>query len=110
MFSCWPTSSWASRLCFAALESIAQLGDEIRNYNVSIVVMSDGESNSGNLRELTSEVEKRSIANDVPVYTLLFASAKEAQMKELASAFGGRLFDGRKNLPATFQEVQGYNR
>ena len=93
-----------------ALRSVADLGERLRDYNVSIVVMSDGESNRGSLAELAAEVQRSSLANDVPVYTLLFGQAKEAQMKDLASAFGGRLFDGRRNLAATFQEVQGYNR
>ncbi|MCY2958836.1 MAG: substrate-binding domain-containing protein [Planctomycetota bacterium] len=93
-----------------ALETIDKLGERVRDFNVMVVVMSDGISNSGSVQELKEQVERKGVDNDVPVYTVLFGKAEDGQMKQLAAAFSGRMFDGRKSLAQTFQEVQGYNR
>ncbi len=76
-------------------------------YNCSVVVMTDGMGNLGSKKEMVETF--KNIAKDIPVYSILFASADEYQMEEIADITGGKVFDGRKNLLNAFKMVRGYN-
>jgi len=94
-----------------AFKSIHGLGVPLRDYHTAIVVMTDGRANKGHdLPQVHDELQRAQLEEDIPVYAILFGDADPKQMNALASAFSGRTFDGTKNLVATLQEVQGYNR
>lgn len=77
-------------------------------YHTSIVLMSDGEA-TDSLADFFRTIDSRGIGRDIPIYTILFAEAKEKDMKALAQGMGGKMFDGRKDVAKAFREVRGYN-
>ena len=87
----------------------AQAQDPDRFY--SIVLMSDGQTNSG-----LSEAEFRSIfqrlpapAQQIKTFTVLFGDADKAEMQKVADLTGGRMFDAKsQSLSQIFKEIRGY--
>ena len=75
---------------------------------VSIVLLTDGESNSGlKLRDF----RERYAAGGFParIFPILFGEASVSEMQEIAQLSGGREFDGRKlQLGQVFKEIRGY--
>ena len=74
---------------------------------VSIVLLTDGENNSG----MSFEDFRTRYADAAParVFPILFGEANVKQMQALAAATGGREFDGRKaRLVQVFREIRGY--
>lgn len=74
---------------------------------VSIVLLTDGESNRG----LSFSEFKARYPNGTPVrvFPILFGEANTAQMQALAAFTGGREFDGRSaGLAQVFREIRGY--
>ncbi len=74
---------------------------------VSIVLLTDGESNSG-LR--VSEFRQRYAAGmPARIFPILFGEGNVAEMQQIAQLSGGREFDGRKlRLSSVFREIRGY--
>ena len=77
----------------------------------SIVLLGDGLANEGeNFREFaeiyqTLPPEKRAI----PVFVILYGSASEAEMQELAELTGGKVFDAlHGDLAGAFKEIRGF--
>lgn len=87
-----------------ALELLENESDE---YNVSIIVMTDGEGNIGYL----SDVEKkyRQVGKEIPIYSITFGEAVEDQLNSLANLSNGKVFDGKTDLVEAFKKVRGYN-
>ncbi len=86
-----------------------QATDPNRYY--SIVLMSDGENTDGmpkdsfftDYRQLPPEVQK------IKTFTIVFGSANEQTMQEIANVTAGRTFDSRKtSLSVIFKEIRGY--
>jgi Ca-activated chloride channel family protein len=75
---------------------------------LSIVLMTDGESNTGRgLGEFTSFVP--TAAQRVRVFPILFGEAAEQEMRQVASATGGEVFDARQgDLSKAFCQIRGY--
>jgi Ca-activated chloride channel family protein len=88
------------------LETLRQTGYEGRT--VAVILMTDGQSNRGSFGDVKTAMSRLGIA-DVPIYSILFGEASDAQLKELAQATSGRDFDGRTSLIAAFREARGYN-
>jgi Ca-activated chloride channel family protein len=88
------------------LEILKQSGYEGRA--AAVILMTDGKSNHGSLSDLKRTMDRLGV-QDVPVYSILFGDASEAQLKEIAQATSGRVFDGRTSLIAAFREAKGYN-
>ena len=76
-------------------------------YNLSIILMTDGESNVGSMQELRNEY--RNIKKDIPIYSIMFGSASSYQLEEIAKLTNAKVFDGRTNLLEAFKQVRGYN-
>lgn len=74
---------------------------------VSIVLLTDGENNSGlKLHEFRDRY-----ANGLParIFPILFGEANASEMQQIAQLSGGREFDGRKlQLGQVFKEIRGY--
>lgn len=74
---------------------------------VSIVLLTDGESNQG----LTAEQFRARYpgGTSARIFPILFGEASPAGMRELAQISGGREFDGRHaRLAQVFKEIRGY--
>lgn len=74
---------------------------------VSIVLLTDGENNSG----LKPREFSERFAGGLParIFPILFGEANVAEMQQIAQASGGREFDGRKlQLGQVFKEIRGY--
>lgn len=75
---------------------------------VSIVLLTDGENNSG-LKP--NEFRDRYAAGGLParIFPILFGEANVSEMQQIAQLSGGREFDGRKlQLGQVFKEIRGY--
>ena len=81
--------------------------EDTNKYNTSIILMTDGASNSGSLRQLQSVYQ--SIGKDIPIYSIMFGSASSNQLDGIAQLTNAKVFDGRTNLLEAFKQVRGYN-
>lgn len=75
---------------------------------LSIVLMTDGESNTGRgLGDFTAFVS--TAPQQVRVFPVLFGEAAEQEMRQVASATGGEVFDARQgDLGRAFCQIRGY--
>ena len=80
---------------------------DTNKYNVSVVLMTDGQGNSGSESKMNSAIKNNKI--EVPVYSITFGSASEYQLERIAKATGGMVFDGKEDLLKAFKMVRGYN-
>lgn len=81
--------------------------EDTDKYNVSIVLMTDGEGNDGSYDEMEKAIEEAK--NTIPVYSIMFGSASSRQLQSIANLTSGKVFDGRTNLLEAFKIVRGYN-
>ncbi|MDR2185074.1 MAG: VWA domain-containing protein [Treponema sp.] len=84
-------------------------GYHLQDYVSSIIVMTDGESEDyfdefSRLYETTGMEEL-----DIPVFSIMFGDANQAQLDDLASLTRARVFDGKTDLAAAFKNAKGYN-
>jgi Ca-activated chloride channel family protein len=79
------------------------------DYISSIIVMTDGESSD--YSEEFSRLYKTSGMEDldVPVFSIMFGDANQAQLDGLAALTRARVFDGKTDLVAAFKNAKGYN-
>ena len=92
----------------ASIKALDLLKDENKDeYNLSVVLMTDGIGNVGEYKELSSKYA--SLTNKIPIYSIMFGDADEYQLEEIASLTNGKIFDGKKDLVKAFKEVRGYN-
>ena len=81
------------------------------DFATSIVLMTDGESNTGaGYEDFAQQHAALPVGlRTVPVFTILFGEGNVAEMEEVARVTGGRTFDARSGrLDAAFQEIRGY--
>ena len=92
----------------AAIKAISLLTEEDQTkYNVSVILMTDGEGNVGKYKDLEKQYKK--INKDIPIYSITFGSASQHQLNEIANLTNAKVFDGKTNLIEAFKEVRGYN-
>ena len=95
-------------LHLACAKAVEVLKDEDMNkYNVSVVLMTDGQGNVGTFKMLENSYKQ--INKTIPIYSIMFGSAMESQLKEIAQMSNGKVFDGKNDLVKAFKEVRGYN-
>jgi Ca-activated chloride channel family protein len=94
----------------AAAEAMKQIKVQAESgkYHAAVIVMSDGMSEGG-LPQFNAMLKDTGLGKDVPVFTILFGDAQPEQMKALAEAMSGRMFDGRVDVVQAFREAKGYN-
>ncbi|MBF0302667.1 MAG: VWA domain-containing protein [Desulfamplus sp.] len=97
-----------------ALDILSKEGANIYKYLVSIILMTDGMSNDGNLEDVKTHLEKiKKVNSDFtlpPIFGVTFGSADDRQLKDIAGFSTARVFDGRKEgLVKAFREAKGYN-
>jgi len=89
-----------------ALDQISKIDPE--KYIPAIILMTDGESNTGkNYEDL--ELEWKKNGRDVPIFLIKFGDASDKQLEQIADLTNGAVFDGRKDLISAFRKVKGYN-
>ena len=76
-------------------------------YNLSVVLMTDGEGNSGYFSDYKKAYNN--LKEKIPVYAIMFGSASRYQLEEITDLSNGKVFDGRSNLLSAFKEVRSYN-
>ena len=92
----------------AAQDALDLLKDEdMEKYNLSIVLMTDGQANVGTFRSLQSKY--KTINRQIPIYSIMFGYAMESQLEEIATMSNAKVFDGKTDLVKAFKEVRGYN-
>lgn len=98
----------ATALYPAAIKGLDLLKSEDMNkYNVSVVLMTDGMANVGTYRELETTYKK--INKQIPIYSIMFGSASDYQLNDIAKLSNAKVFDGKTDLVRAFKEVRGYN-
>jgi Ca-activated chloride channel family protein len=87
------------------------IGTDIENYLPSVILMTDGKSNMGTLDQLMNVWQQRRLAFALPpVFCIMYGEASDEQLKHLAKATYGRVFDGRHGgLNKAFRKAKGYN-
>ena len=92
----------------AAAEELARQEQEREpDRFVSIVLLTDGESNAG----LKVDEFRARYGGGLParIFPILFGEGNVAEMQQIAQLSGGREFDGRKfQLGQVFKEIRGY--
>lgn len=81
--------------------------EDQEKYNTSIVLMTDGASNYNRMTQLKATYRK--IGKDIPIFSIMFGTASETQLKEIAQLTNAKIFDGKVNLLEAFKQVRGYN-
>lgn len=92
----------------ASIEALKILQDESQDeYNVSVVLMTDGLGNVGSYKDLKNTYD--GLNKKIPIYSITFGSADESQLSEIAHLTNAKVFDGKTDLVKAFKEVRGYN-
>lgn len=94
----------------AAYKIVEAKQKEDPNRLYSIVLLSDGRSESGSTFS-EFQVNFQSIGEDARLaktFPIIFGKADSQQMLKLAQITGGRIFDGTRSLAKTFKVIRGY--
>ena len=92
----------------AAIKGLEILKNEdLEKYNVSIVLMTDGLANIGTYKQLESVYKM--LNKQIPIYSIMFGSASDYQLNDIAKLSNAKIFDGKTDLVRAFKEVRGYN-
>ena len=91
-----------------SIEGLKILSDDSDNeYTKTIILMTDGYSNSGSYYDLKNYYDKNK--SNVPIYSITFGSSDENELIRIADLTNGKVFDGKSGLKKAFQEVRSYN-
>ena len=90
-----------------SIEALKQLKFTSNDYTKTIILMTDGESNIGRYSDLLKYYNSNKL--DIPIYSIMFGSAKEEQLIPIADLTNAKVFDGREDLIAAFKEVRSFN-
>ena len=101
------TPSGTTALYDAVIRGLDILDKESDDYTKTIIAMTDGNVNVGSFAELNLVYSKKD--DKVPIYSITFGSAEEAQLEEIAELSNARVFDGKTDLLKAFKKVRGYN-
>ena len=81
----------------AAEKALDLLKDEDSSkYNVSAILMTDGNANIGTFANLRTKYN--TLKKDIPIYSITFGSANEYQLREIANLTNAKVFDGKNNF------------
>ncbi len=92
----------------AAAKGIELLqNDDLEQYNLSVILMTDGMSNYGTYTELRNYYDY--YGRNIPIYSIMFGEASESELEQIARLTNAKVFNGKQNLVEAFKEVRGYN-
>lgn len=94
----------------AGIEALRAIHEhkDLENYTVSVVLMTDGESNEGSSFAGFQQAYAAE-GMGIPVYTIGFGSANEADLKAIAKLSNAQYFGAKQDLVGAFRKVRGYN-
>lgn len=101
------TVNGATNIYDSSIKALKILENESKDYNVSIVLMTDGMSNYGSMQNL--RYQYNNIKREIPIYSIMFGDADSSQLENIAELTNALVFDGRTNLLEAFKQVRGYN-
>lgn len=81
-------------------------GYDLTQYTPAIILLTDGMS-IDDYEMFKAEYDALGV--EIPIFSIMFGSADESQLKELAELTNARVFDGREDLINAFRSVKGYN-
>lgn len=81
--------------------------DDSSLYTKTVILMTDGESNGGSLKELSNYYKKTN--SNIPIYSITFGYSDDDQLLDIANLTNGKVFDGKSGLKKAFSEVRSYN-
>jgi len=90
-----------------SIEALKILEKDTDDYTKTVILMTDGASNSGTFKDLKKYYEKTD--KTIPIYSITFGASRESQLQEIADLTNGKLFDGKQGLTRAFKEVRSYN-
>ncbi len=76
-------------------------------YTRTVILMTDGQSNSGSLDDLKRYYKKNKL--DIPIYSITFGSSSEYELGRIADLTNAKVFDGKSGLREAFALVRSYN-
>ena len=91
----------------SAKDALMYLQNENDDYNLSVILMTDGEGNYGTYEDVRTTYNR--IDREIPIYSITFGNAQEDQLNLLAKLSNGKVFDGKSDLVKAFKTVRGYN-
>ena len=91
--------------CIEGLNILSK--EDMDKYNVSIILMTDGMSNIGNINNLRRVYDNLNL--DIPIYSIMFGDAYEYELQNIADLTNAKIFNGKTDLLKAFKEVRGYN-
>ena len=95
----------ATALYDAIIKGLEILNKESDEYTKTVIAMTDGAINVGHFNNLQSAYHN----SKIPIYSITFGNANEAQLQSIANLSNAKVFDGKTNLLNAFKEVRGYN-
>jgi Ca-activated chloride channel family protein len=80
------------------------------DYQYSIVVLTDGDSNEGmSAVEYADSMRFKGMANQIRVFPILFGEGNQNDLSMISKLTGGKVFNGKnKNLSDVFKEIRSY--
>lgn len=81
--------------------------DNSDDYTKTVILMTDGQSNSGTYQELKNYYNKNKL--NIPIYSITFGDSDESELREIANLTNAKVFDGKSGLLKAFREVRSYN-
>jgi Ca-activated chloride channel family protein len=92
-----------------AMQGLSEiLQEDSGQYIPAIILMTDGESNTGKTFTDLQNAWSAS-GHDIPVFAITFGDASETQLRQITDLTRGNLFDGRKDMVTAFRKAKGYN-
>ena len=83
-------------------------GVDLNKYIPSVVLMTDGQSNTGkNLDDLKNALKSKDV--DIPIFAITFGEADDTQLNDITNLTRGKVFNGKSDLINAFKQVRGYN-
>lgn len=89
-----------------AEQALKRLSLDSNDHTKTVILMTDGESNDGSFSSLKATY---SVTGKIPIYSIMFGSAEEDELSEIAELTNAKVFDGRTDLISAFKEVRSYN-
>lgn len=89
-----------------AIEALNQVDSATNDYTKTVILMTDGESNTGSYQTLAKEYKNH---KNIPIYSIMFGNSNDEQLNEIARLTNAKVFDGKTSLIRAFKEVRSYN-
>ena len=90
-----------------SIKALEILSKESQDYTKTVILMTDGDSNSGSYKDLSNFYKRANL--NIPIYSITFGDSNEKQLRGIADLTNGKVFDGKSGLKKAFKEVRSYN-